>query len=217
MKQKILTDTYLAQRLTHPFVWNTTTKSNELKPVPDSVPIVIKNKICDLKAMQEIRQNFWSYDYMGAAEYEFGAVADAMERFSEKKLVTFSFNVSFDKIELPSVRGYWKRNKGKEVYVDSPPLTTTVKHVTVYVICGEDEDLGARTNIQQIAYGKARVKMGAAFGYAAWTPYSTENQFSIHRDIGGWFEETNAFWFFLDTRMYLGACRMFGVTPVQVP
>lgn len=216
VKQKELVDTYLAQRLARPSVWNAYTKKYCLPDVPKDVPVVIKDGTIDLQAMGKVRPAFWKYDDMGAAEYEFGAVPETLERIAQKRLCTFAFEIPFSKIQEPWTHGSWVRKGKKEVYVDPPPLVPPKSgKLTVYVICGHDETDGARATILDIASGKTRVKNGAQFGYAAWAPHTTEEQSMLGRDVGGWLEETNAFWFFIDSRMYLGACQMFGVTPVQ--
>ena len=143
------------------------------------------------EAMGLLRE-VWRFDYMGAAEFEFGAVPEALTRLAKSKTLTaFSFTVP-----LAEVPANW-RDKSK---------TKPSGEATIYVLCPAEfaEEVEERIN------GWARnervdLKEGLHLT-AALRPVEKWDS-----DTCGWLELDNGFLFFLDRQMWERACTLFGV------
>lgn len=137
-------------------------------------------------------RGLFSFDYMGAAEFEFGAVPEALQRMAKAagELAAFSFSITLADVEKP-----W-RDKGPVPDGDA----------TVYVLCRAEwrQDVEARIR-------------GWASGTGEKLKESTQLASSLrpveewHSRIVGWLELTNGFMFFTDRAMWEGASKLFGV------
>lgn len=166
-----------------------------MKDNPFSFGGGLKNGGLSDKAMDLIRGIF-SFDYMGAAEFEFGAVPEAMSRIAESNLTAFSFSIPRSKVEKN-----W-RDKSNE---------TPVGEATVYVLCPVEHATEIEARIRSWA------KKEPAYPYdfkersglqGALRPYEKWDT-----DICGWLELNNGFLFFTDQEMWEKSCSLFGVTP----
>lgn len=173
---------YLVQRLEMPFV-------GEPKNLLETI------SACGLQAngfTQEARdclRQFCRFDYMGSAEFEFGAIPASFKRiFAEKdKYVATGITLPF----------YYKSWKDKE-----PKEGTRM----VYIICKADDLDEVIKRISHFAVGdpafrtKERVKLAESLA---------ESKFG--KDITGWMEIENDFMFFKNMHMFLNFKALFGI------
>ena len=138
------------------------------------------------KEAMDIVSKVFSFDYMGCAEYEFGAVQEGMAKIfdNKDKLVSNSFMVNWE-------GGIWREDGNGQVEGDT----------TVYYLCQKEHEDEVMKFIKLCAKGKEHVKGGAQFGYSMANP-----------DYGvvGWLELNNGFFFSTDMDMWDGVCRLFG-------
>lgn len=143
-------------------------------------------------AMGLIRGIF-SFDYMGAAEFEWGAVPEAMQSIAKnaKRLAAFSFDIPLAQV-APDFRAK-----------DTAPEGSA----TVYVLCHAQFDLEAQERIREWAgqsYNpdlKESTRLSSAL-----RPHNEWDG-----DVCGWLELDNGFFFFTDEVMWRATCRLFGV------
>lgn len=182
---------YLIQRLRKPFGRN----AWGMKDNPFSFGGGLKNGGLSDEAMDLLRGIF-SFDYMGSAEFEFGAVPEALQRIAKSDdLVAFTIPIT-----LALVPPHWK-DKGP-----APEGTATV-----YVLCREAHREEVFSRIVALAtqegYDKPwPMKEIPQFTFAL-RPYEWEN------DNFGWLELNNGYFFFIDREMWEKTCALFQVTP----
>jgi len=188
---KMVADSYLIQRLKEPWGGALGLKGN-----PFSFGGGLRNGGLSDEAMDLIGGIF-SFDYMGSAEFEFGAVPEALQKIAKSAeaggLVGFSLS-----IPLKVVPGSWDDpDKDKKLTGEEP----------VYVLCPSAwrEDVCER--IYEIARGKGHQKESPHFTRAL-RPFREWDA-----DTHGWLELSNGFFFFLDKEMWEKTCNLFGVTP----
>lgn len=150
------------------------------------------------EGMDAIR-NIFAFDYMGAAEFEFGAVPQALSDMVQqhKNLVAFTVEVE-TKQEPPSN------------YPSDKSLNFDAVKAPVYVIC-----LDAHKD--EVT---ARVKGFARRNYGHDTKEAVMLNQTIRRKAGegkswndyvGWLEINNAYMFFSDKETWEKMCKLFGV------
>ena len=137
-----------------------------------------------------------SVDYMGAAEFEFGAFQKALEKMFDvrTKLVSNSFKVNY----RYDFRG-WGGNPAK--------LYEGKKRV--YYLCQKDHEKEVKERI-------AKWAMAEPFGETKELIRLDESMSDmpkeITREVTGWLELDNGFMFFTDEKMWRGACeKLFGI------
>lgn len=145
-------------------------------------------------AMDLLRPIF-GFDYMGAAEFEFGAVPKALQALAKDKLAAFSVDVALADVPLG-----WRAPK------DAP---TPEGSATIYGIARKSE-------VDEV---KARV-----VGWAAEDLNRLKEQTRLNSalrpveewdgDVQGWLELDNGFFFFADRVMWEQTCAVFGVKAV---
>lgn len=143
------------------------------------------------EAMDLLRGVF-SFDYMGAAEFEFGAVPEALSSIvhNVKKYQAFSFT-----FPLADVAGHWKDESKVAPEGDA----------TIYVICHKDHVDEVQTRIKEWA-GPTRDDLKESTRLAnALRPDERDT------DRCGWLELNNAFFFFSDEEMWQNTARLFGI------
>lgn len=185
---------WLVQRLNKPH------RMGMFKDNPFAFGGGMKNGGLSDEAMGLIRGIF-SFDYMGAAEFEFGAVPEALNRLAKASdrddLVAFEFTIPLSKVEPD-----WRDRKAK----------APAGEATVYVLCPSEQSDEVTTRIRGWAKEDhvnlkestllPRVLWPASDG---WTP-----------DTRGWLELSNGFFFFADRAMWAETCALFGVdTPAE--
>lgn len=178
-------ETYLIQRLERPV------NLGALKDNPFSFGGGLKNGGLSDGAMDLIRE-IWSFDYMGSAEFEFGAVPKALQKMAQADLDTFALAVP-----LAEVPKSW-RDKS---------TGTPEGDATVYVIApaAHRDEITRRINLLARDDHAFRLKEHAAFTSAL----RPVNEWDSRRC--GWLELDNGFLFFTDEDMWRKACALFGV------
>ena len=148
------------------------------------------------EAMEALAQ-IWSWDYMGAAEFELGAVPEAFGKMEDKELVASFFTIPY-KYEF---RG-WK---------ETPAQTFEGKAQVFYLCIKEHEDevkeRMKRWAKKEPSYGgpdntKERIRFNEGI---ADTPED------IDSGIVGWFELDNGFFFFSDEKMWRKTCEILEI------
>lgn len=143
------------------------------------------------KKSYELISKIWRYDYMGSAEFEWGAVPESLEKVLElrkaKKLIRF---------EMPVTANARDFNKDKG-------LTVTK---TVYVVCNEDFKKDIQGYIEKLALEQA--------GLGFRTKESVGLDKSICdidycKDLVGWHDIKNHYLFFTDKVMFDNFCELF--------
>lgn len=137
-----------------------------------------------------------SIDYMGAAEFEFGAFQKSLAKMAEEKeqLILGSFEVDY----RYDFRG-WRDNPSK-VYEGKK---------RVYYLCTKDQEAEVKERIEKWA-------MKEHWGHTKEAVCLCEAMAEIPKDVNrgvvGWFELDNSFMFFIDEKMWKGACEtLFGI------
>lgn len=141
----------------------------------------------------DILRGVFSFDYMGAAEFEFGAVPEALQGLAKdaKQLIAFSFA-----IPIREVAPDWR---------DKTPAPDG--DVDVFVLCRKRD----RDEVQ------ARIRVWASEEYNRDLKEPTFLSSALrpsrdwHRDTAGWLELNNGFLFFADEDMWRACSAIFGV------
>jgi hypothetical protein len=225
--------TYLVQRLKVPL--NTTTLGT-VKPHH-----VFGNSALGLtQEMWDVLDPFFEMDYMGSAEYEFGAVPKTLSDLvrDRSQLVSSSFLV-----ESKDIKPCWDREatdrrirrsviedaklKGQAVPRKKRTYLAPISPAMAYVICRKDQleevERRFRGLIKQGHYvdkdysGKS-YKQGARdstlmdMAFDPPSAFLPESQSQKHLgEVGGWLELDNGFFMFSNEIMWKGVRRLFGV------
>jgi hypothetical protein len=162
----------------------------------------LKNGGLSETAMSLIR-GIWEFDYMGAAEFEFGAVPEALSKIAEADLEGWSFT-----IPLKDVAGRWDDKtthpKGEAtIYVLSPgswreEIERRIRGWAADPYGTDDRD----NSLQEITLLNTTLR-----------PYDRWDGRTV-----GWLELDNGFMFFTDAEMYEKTARLFGIeVTVDIP
>jgi hypothetical protein len=159
------------------------------------------------KEAAEILENIWSPAYMGAAEYEFGAFADAL-----RKIVQFRTMNRLTTLVLP-INGF--TSEGDRWASRSRTKAKTA----VYLICCDShvpkvcEVVEALINNTKIdlpngGHDHVKLKCGIRIWEALYDPshYWRESNFN---HFGGGLELDNGWFVFTDVEMFRNVCRFF--------
>jgi hypothetical protein len=153
----------------------------------------MKNGGLSDEAMGLLRDIF-SFDYMGAAEFEFGKVPKALQAIAKRAdtLAAFSFPITLSKVEAD--------------FRDKRPAPEGTG--TVYVLCPGDWADAVQARIEAWAaeaYNrdlKETLKLsGALRPFHEWD-----------HETAGWLELDNGFMFFTDRDMWAATAALFGVS-----
>jgi hypothetical protein len=138
-------------------------------------------------------RELWTFDYMGSAEFEWGAVPKALQRIAKAQATLRAFSFQ---IPLRDVAPDW-RDK-------TPPPDSTA---TVYVLCPGQWAAEVQDRICGLARDgyRAHLKESANLSNAL-RPF---HDWDI--DTVGWLELDNGFLFFTDRTMWANTCTAFGV------
>lgn len=143
------------------------------------------------QAMSLLRDVF-AFDYMGAAEFEFGAVPEALSALAgaHKSLVVASVE-----IPLREVAANWREPKGYE----------PEGFGTVYLLCRDSHLPHVKVRVRQMARRELPLK--------EWTNLDSTLRptASYDGDTVGWLELDNGFMFFTDREMWSKSAALFGV------
>jgi hypothetical protein len=139
----------------------------------------------------------FSFDYMGAAEFEFGAVPEALRGLAADsgRLVAFSFP-----IPLAKVKKHW-RDKSKE---------KPKGDAEIFVICRDDHADEVKDRILVLARDEMRLKEWTRFPEML-RPDPTEEERAWSPQTCGWLELDNGWFFFTDRTMWESVATLFEV------
>lgn len=178
---------YLIQRLEKPRSFG----RMGLKTNPFSFGGGLRNGGLTDEARRVLNQVF-DFAYMGAAEFEWGAVPDALRRIFEER----------EKFELYTIVLKWK-DVAQERFTFKDDLTdrTTNGEVELYLFCHKDEKEEVERRVRDFAKDvpsdqKEPVYLGS---------YLRRRK----KDVGGWLELNNGYFFFMDKQMAEGTREIF--------
>ena len=181
MKQKTdMEKTKLIQRLRKPVNYS----GLGFKDNPFSFGGGLKSGGVSASAMAMLRC-IWDFDYMGAAEFEFGAVPKALQKMSDQ---AFADNL---------VNGTWNK-----------------KEEEVFYICQREHEEEVKRRIAQLRTGKERNFNGEIYArercfLKEW--FEPDGYGWRNKDYVGWLELDNGFAFFVDREMFDKSCLIFGL------
>lgn len=167
----------------------------------------------------KLLRHLCSFHYMGAAEFEFGAIPRCLSEVARDadKLVSFSFVIKSKdvppnynrghKIEMMR-RAHNKKNKllkekGEKVKRFKAPVDDSIPDRTVYVLCRKEEESEAERIVRGVSKNQYQLKRGTGFREAL-DPVSEWDG-----DKLGWLNLDNGFFFFTDEKMWLGFTELF--------
>jgi hypothetical protein len=144
----------------------------------------------------DILREVWSFDYMGAAEFEFGAVPEALQRIAKfagaGKLKAHSFE--FDK---GGIQKHWSKDAKK-------PTGTA----TIYVLAPDEWMPEVEARIVKWATDRYNQNLKETTHLAE--VLDPINSFAER--MAGWLELDNGFMFFTDKEMFDKTCELFEVS-----
>lgn len=193
-------ESYLIQRLRKPFkIKNPKTPLEKLAVAnPFAFGGGFKNGGLSDEAMNMLCDIF-QFDYMGSAEFEFGAVPEALQIIAKGKDNYITF-------EIPKVKYKYKDWKTRK------DLSGTN---SIYVICHKDwkEEVVKRIKTKALGdYGKRKDNFHTKEGVfldssLAGGPF---------RHTVGWLELDNGYFFFTDVEMFSKVCALFEIDNVPI-
>lgn len=150
------------------------------------------------KEAKEVLSGVFEFDYMGAAEFEFGTVPDALEQIYETRT-----EFTTDQVEFPLAGvklDVWEKHHYKRL---------TQGHGKVFVFCNRAHLAGARKLILKLALdGDGRfLKERSNLKYKF-----LEEREGYRDNVEGWLELDNGFFFFTDETMFKKTVELFGKT-----
>lgn len=154
------------------------------------------------KEARQVLQAAFEFDYMGSAEFEFGAVPEALEKIYDKReaFVVGEVEIPTSKIKIDE----WEKkhysltkDKKKTIYIWAcPEHLDYVKELVVSLATNE------RSN---------RLKERSMLRYQF-----LEEKDGYKDNLGGWLELDNGFFFFTDEKMFRNTLTVFGVEAGKV-
>jgi hypothetical protein len=168
---------YLIQRLHKPAQWQIKGKTFDN---PFSFGGGLKNGGLSDNAMGLIRGIF-SFDYMGSAEFEFGAVPTALKFIAVQAVQS---NIINSKVELN-------------------------KNETVYYLCPLEYESEVVNRIKQLRIDEYKYSLKEHCGLKDYFDGSYGRP--PRKDNCGWLELDNGYMFFTDKEMYDKTCQLFGI------
>jgi len=167
----MLKNSYLIQRLNKPY----------LQEVKLPIQALMKYGLSATglsKEAREILTKICKFDYMGSAEYEFGAIPKALHQMAQNSshLTMFAEDINYN-----------FKNYGL--------INTISGKRTVYIICDTDDKLEITTRIKTMALGEERCKERTEFAESL-------AEYRYGKDTVGWLDLDNGFMFFKDRVMF---------------
>jgi hypothetical protein len=154
----------------------------------------------------ELLQNVFEFDYMGAAEFEFGGVPQALNSIAIRasEFINFSLTIRRDKIALNPEREW---PLGPKALL--PPIPE--KSATVYILCHAQDKEWVKPFVKKLAKNpySLRLKENAMLNYSL-DPLSEHDSRYV-----GWLELAYGFMFFTDKEMFEQTLSLFGLTNSQ--
>jgi len=191
---------YLVQRLKKPF-----TSENKLTALSNAFSFgggLVNGGIPE--DGMKLLKNIFRFDYMGAAEFEFGAVPEALSRMGQK----FEDLIGFT-LMTPFLYETWSKERKKMKGIKP-----------VYVICLKEDRLDvckhilkwAQSNYPKGIDTKGTVNLNASLAAEDLLKEGAE----YTEDTVGWLELDNGYFFFKDKEMYEKTCELFDVKKEEV-
>lgn len=150
-------------------------------------------------AMDLLRE-VWRFDYMGAAEFEWGAVPEALKRVAkmaeDNRLVAYAFSWPLHEVEQD-----WRDKSRKRVEGDA----------TVYVICDVAWTADVEARIRAWAAKNRDYESGVQLKERTNLCRALRPMQEWDRETCGWLELDNGFLFFTDEAMWKATADLFGV------
>jgi hypothetical protein len=152
-----------------------------------------------------------SFDYMGAAEFEFGALPEGFRKIAKATdLEAFTIDVS------GSPHLHWEMEK-KYSYQDLAKVGRRQKlNATIFVLAPQKFRPAVVQTISVAAHGEderlkepTRLRSTVLCSWR-WTGYESEAKWQ-RRTIQGWVELDNGFMFFASEAMWRNFCKLFNV------
>ena len=200
--QTAMLETNLAQRLTGPWI-----AKDEPLPPPPTERVYRPGMLSgtpEWKAAGVVLRRYLRWDYMGAAEYEFGTIPGALEALvaDSERLVTFQMVLCAKQIPRNFARerkAYTKAGKLAKKQPVHPPMVDR----EVYVLCRPEHVEEIKRRIPLLAKHEIRVKMGTRLDLAL-DPIE-----DFDKEVQGWLELNNGFFFFVDKGMWSALTMLF--------
>ena len=184
-----LRESYLIQRLELP--WKTASN-------PFSFGGGLMNGGLNKEALN-LLDGIFTFDYMGAAEFEFGEVPKALNKIANTELAVTTY--TFNEAQVRKVTT-WDRKRSELPLKPDP---------TVYILCPKGWEGEVTSRILDIARGRARLKEQTRLDEAL------RPDPDHPRRVQGWLEISNGYFFFTDWVMFEKTAALFGlqVKPVE--
>lgn len=146
----------------------------------------------------EMVYQIMSFDYMGSAEFEFGALPEAFRRMAQQQLDVRIIEIAEDDVAPP------------------PSYRTPIEPIEDHTYDGTLVLIGAKDDLDEI---ETRIRTWATEPFNPKLKESTRlasalrpsNRWDI--EIVGWFELDNGFMFFTDREMADNVTQAFGIAP----
>jgi hypothetical protein len=157
-----------------------------------------------------------SWDYMGSAEFEFGALPKALGKMAKSELVVDKFVLEAKHIK----RNWWHESRardarraeikaakdaGKEPPRAKPTKLPELKDPTFYILCVKGWEDYTKALITNLAKDTQTLKDSSNMTDVL-DPTS-----SYAADLQGWLDIDNGIFFFIDKIMFERVCRIFQV------
>lgn len=173
-------DVWLIQRLEKP------KRPTQYPTTPFTFGCVPNGKLS--KEALELLRGVWSFDYMGAAEYEFGDVPKALSVLASSACATGVLEMSYSDVKKP----YVPRDEKLPVKKGKFPI---------YFICPASDADPCVEAIKAVVTDKKEIRDGLRLVDSIYgRPYA---------DIVGWLALDPAFMFFIDQEMWGKATQLF--------
>lgn len=212
--------TWLIQRLTKP---SNVKFGNALMSEVFSFGGGYKNGGLSDDAMAILRKAF-SFDYMGAAEFEFGAVPKALQQIAK---AADDAELEATTVLVKGTREIYHPTRRKMKLEEKPVYVLAPKHLlehATFVVRAQASDDYPR--------GERQLKEVSLLQNSVWAEEIAEAEnpgtkkadrerrardAESYAHTCGWLEIDNGFFFFTDRTMFENTCAIFGVTPPTPP
>jgi hypothetical protein len=171
----------------------------------------------------KILHTLFSFEYMGAAEYEFGAPNRALYELTRHgDVVSCKFQIRGTQIKENWWRSHRRqldrykvldeaRKKGVKAPRAKKPKKAEIPDAEIGVVCRAPDREEVEARIRLLAKGQLKVRDSPCFTNAL-DPVEDHD-----RRHCGWLEVSNGFLFFTDLEMWKKASESFGSTPADPP
>lgn len=138
----------------------------------------------------EILKPCFEFDYMGAAEFEWGAFPKSLTKMLKKPLTTYEFEIKPDE---------YKGNQAREWYRKQPAFGPKQGGI-IYVLCQKGHEQFSEDAIRCYANNELHTKEFVNLDEAL-DPAPGERPV-WNKPVVGWYELQNGFFFFTDRSMF---------------